>query len=144
MRASVHARLGASFHPGPADGAAFVARPRLPLKDARRRRLVKMPLVARHSSSAGVPRHFGDIGRTFAVRTIGPWARQLTVLVAVFGAGLHSSCACYRDCASTYHEFGLKFDLQPKLTGTLIEIRPLKPAEFVVLKIQQMAGQIQT
>jgi hypothetical protein len=46
---------------------------------------------ARHSSSAGVPRYFHRIGGAFAVRAIGPWARQLPVLVTMLGAGLHST-----------------------------------------------------
>ena len=36
MRASVHARLGAVFHPGPSGDATFVAGPRFPFKPARR------------------------------------------------------------------------------------------------------------
>jgi hypothetical protein len=50
---------------------------------------------ARHHSCAGVPRHFDRIACAFAVRAIGPWAGQLTVLVTVLGAGFHSAHATY-------------------------------------------------
>jgi hypothetical protein len=89
MRAAVEARFRPRFHPKPARGAAFVASPCLPLERARRRRNVKVAFSARHLAGTGVPRYFQQIGCTFAVRAIGPRARQLPVFVTMFGATLH-------------------------------------------------------
>jgi len=52
---------------------------------------------ARHSSSAGVTRYFHRLGCAFAVRTVGPRARQLAVLVTMLSARFHHF-SCYRCC----------------------------------------------
>src|SRR5438270_2903019 len=99
MRTAVHARLRPRFHPEPAGGAAFVAVPRLPLEDARPRRDLEVALGLRHLAGAGVPRDFQQIGGAFVVRAIGPGARQLPVLLTVFGTTLHDALS-YRFHAS--------------------------------------------
>jgi hypothetical protein len=48
-----------------------------------------VPFGARHHAGTRVPRYFQQIGCAFAVRTIGPRARQLPVLVTMFGTALH-------------------------------------------------------
>src|SRR5438105_1927413 len=86
---SIHARLRADFNPGPAGDAALRTRPLFALELARRRWDVKMTLSLSHFSGAGVPRNFERIAGAFAVRTIGPRARQLAVLVTMLGADFH-------------------------------------------------------
>jgi hypothetical protein len=44
---------------------------------------------ARHPAGTSVPRYFQQIGCALAVRTIGPRARQLPMLVTMLGATLH-------------------------------------------------------
>src|SRR5687767_13163896 len=90
MRAAVHAQLRSGFDPGPARGTAFVAGPWLALEHARRGCDVEMTFGARQSSGAGVPRNFRRVGCSFAVRTIGPGAWQVSVLVTMQVAGLHA------------------------------------------------------
>jgi hypothetical protein len=48
-----------------------------------------MALGLSHLSGARVPRNFEEIARLFAVRTIGPRARQLPVLMTMLGADFH-------------------------------------------------------
>jgi hypothetical protein len=48
-----------------------------------------MPLGLSHHSGARVPRNFEGIAGLFAVRTIGPGARQLAVLMTMLGADFH-------------------------------------------------------
>ena len=91
MRASVHARLRSGFEPLPAGGAALFADPLMAFEDARRRWHVEVTFSASHSSSAGVPWHFDDLCRAFAVLAIGPRTRELQMLVTMFGARLHPS-----------------------------------------------------
>jgi hypothetical protein len=86
---SIHARLRADFNPRPAEDAALRARQLSALELARRRWDVKMSLSLSHFSGAGVPRNFERIGGAFAVRTIGPRARQLAVLVTMLRADFH-------------------------------------------------------
>jgi hypothetical protein len=88
MGAAVGALLRAGFHPSPPRSAAFVAVPPLALEHARRGQHVKVPFRLRHSSRAFVPRNFHCIGGAFAIRAVGPGARQLPVLVTMLFAGL--------------------------------------------------------
>lgn len=50
-----------------------------------------MALGLSHSSCAGVPRNLDGIAGLFAVRTVGPWARQLAVLMTMLGTDFHGT-----------------------------------------------------
>lgn len=87
--AAVQTKLRPLFDPGPAGGAALVALPRGPIEETRRGCHVEVAFGASHSSSTGVPRDFRSVGCVFTIRTIGPWAGELPVLVTMGDAGLH-------------------------------------------------------
>lgn len=89
MRASVQARLRALLDPPPAGDATLIATPRLSVKHTRCRRHVKVAFRARHLPRSGVPRDFQRTGRAFVVRTIGPRAWQLPMLVTMLVARFH-------------------------------------------------------
>ena len=89
VRAAIDAELRSGLHPRPPGRVALIAAPLLAMKDARRRRDVEVSFGLRHASGAGVPLDLQDVGRAFAVLAVGPWARQLAVIVAMRPAFFH-------------------------------------------------------
>ena len=84
MGTAIEPPLRSRLHPGPSRLAAQLTRPLLPVEPSRRRCLVEVTLGPSHLSGARVTRHLEGIASPFAIRTVGPGTRQLTVFVAVF------------------------------------------------------------
>ena len=89
MRTSIHTRLSSGFNPDPTRGLTQVALPLMSPEDAMGRAHVEVTFGASHSSSARVTRDLHDLRCALVVLTIRPGARQLTMLVTMFGACLH-------------------------------------------------------